>query len=511
MPNLIIAHDLGTTGNKATLYSADGELVGSAFSGYETRHFGQNCVEQEPEDWWRAVVDSTHRLLAESGVGADDVACVSFSAQMMGCVPVDGCGRVLRPSIIWADQRAVEQTTLVAERVGADRIYELTGHRLGPSYSLQKILWVRDNEPETFAQTHCFLQAKDTIVMRLTGAYVTDYSDASGTNCFDLRKRAWSTEILDAVDLDAALLPDPKASTEVVGEVLPGPAEECGLRAGTPVVIGGGDGSCAAVGAGSVREGAAYNYIGSSSWVALATREPLLDPQQRTVTFAHLHPDLYMPAGTTQAAGACYQWFRNTLCAAEMAQAEASGEDAYELLNAMAHGIAPGAEGLVFLPYLMGERTPHWNPNARGAFIGLSQNHTKAHMCRAVLEGVAMNLATVLDLFRALGESPETMRVIGGGAKGEVWRQIMADAYGIPVQLPAHLEEATSLGAAVAGGIGVGLFKDFSVAEEIAGIILTQEPNEEAKGVYERFKPVFQGAYEGLVPTFEGLVGFGGG
>ncbi|HJN13935.1 MAG TPA: FGGY family carbohydrate kinase, partial [Armatimonadota bacterium] len=282
MARLIMAHDLGTTGNKATLYDVGGGLVSSAFSPYETHHLGQNRVEQDPDAWWRAVVESTRQLLGASAAGAGDVACVSFSAQMMGCVPVDAKGRALRPAIIWADQRAEAQTDLIAERVGADRIYEITGHRLGPSYSIEKIMWVRDNEPEIYAEAECFLQAKDYVAARLTGARATDYSDASGTNCFDLTERTWSAEILDAVDFDVALLPEPRPSTDVVGEVLPGAAEECGLRAGTPVVIGGGDGSCAAVGAGSVREGAAYNYIGSSSWIALATDAPLLDPKHRT-------------------------------------------------------------------------------------------------------------------------------------------------------------------------------------------------------------------------------------
>jgi xylulokinase len=503
MPSLILAHDLGTTGNKATLYDAEGRLVATAFHGYGTQHLGGNRVEQDPHDWWNAVVASTRRLLAE--VSAGDIACVSFSGQMMGCVAVDARGEVLRPAIIWADQRATEQAQLLAERIGPERLYAITGHRLGPSYSIEKVLWVRDNEPDLFAQTHGFLQAKDYLVMRLTGARATDYSDASGSNAFDLRARTWSEDILDAVGLDCALLPEPHASTDVVGEVLPGPAEECGLRAGTPVVVGGGDGSCAAVGAGSVREGSAYNYIGSSSWIALATRDPFLHPERRTVTFCHLVPDLYMPAGTTQAAGACYQWFRNTLCQEEVRAARDQGIDAYEFLNAVAGTVPPGAEGLVFLPYLMGERSPHWNPSARGCFIGLTPSHTKAHLGRAVLEGVALNLRLVLDLFRGEGASVDTMRVIGGGAKGDLWRQIMADAYGLPVLLPAHPEEATSRGAAITAGVGVGLFPDFSVAERIAEVTARQEPRAEAREIYERLLPVFRGAYEGLVEVFEGL------
>lgn len=506
MPSLILAHDLGTTGNKSTLYDPEGRLLASAFSPYQTHHLGGNRIEQDPHDWWQAIVDCSRRVL--TAVSPSDIACIAFSGQMMGCVAIDGGGRVLRPAIIWADQRATDQARLLTDRVGPDRVYEITGHRIGPSCSIEKIMWVRDHEPDTFAQTHCFLQAKDYVVMRMTGARVTDYSDASGTNAFDLRTRDWSAQILDAVEIDRELLPEPHASTDIVGEVLPGPARECGLQEGTPVVIGGGDGSCAAVGAGSVREGSAYNYIGSSSWIALTTKEPFFHPEHRTVTFAHLVPDLYMPAGTTQAAGACYQWFRNMLCAEEMRAAEAQNINVYEFLNAVAATITAGCEGLIFLPYLMGERSPHWNPHARGAFIGITPSHTKAHLGRAVLEGVALNLRLVLDLFRDHGARIGDMRVIGGGAKGELWRQILADAYGLPVSLPAHPEEATSIGAAVAGGVGVGLFHDFSVAEQIACITATHHPNPETQAIYQRLLPTFRSAYEGLTATFDQLAIF---
>lgn len=502
MPNLILAHDLGTTGNKATLYDPAGELVGTAFGGYETRYFGQNCVEQDPADWWQAVVGSTRRLLGESRASAADIACVTFSGQMMGCVAVDALGEVLRPAIIWADQRAVKQAEWIAERVGADRVYEITGHRVGPSYSAAKMLWVKVTEGYRRLHFARFHQAKDYLVLRLTGVHATDYSDASGTNLFDLRARDWSAEILDALEIDRALLPEPRPSTDVVGEVLLGPAEECGLRAGTPVVIGGGDGACAAVGAGVVREGAAYNYVGSSSWIALASGEPLLDPDRRTFTFCHLDPKLYMPTGTMQAAGASYQWFRDTLCAEEVGRAEAEGRSSYELIDALAASVPPGADGLIFLPYLLGERSPHWNPNARGAFVGLSPKHTRAHMARAVLEGVALNLRIILEAFRRQGAGIAEMRVIGGGAKGALWRQIMADVYGLPILLPAHLEEATSLGAAVAGGVGVGLFRDFTVAEQIAKVTDRHRPDADAQAAYDALYPVFCGAYEGLVGTF---------
>lgn len=254
-------------------------------------------------------------------------------------------------------------------------MYRLTGHRISPTYSLAKILWVRNHEPEVFRQTRKVLHAKDYVIHRLTGRFVTDYSDASGMNLFDLRARRWAAPILDAVGLPAEILPDLHRSTDIVGEVRGEVAEEVGLIAGTPVVVGGGDGPCAAVGAGVVREGAAYNYVGSSSWIALASPSPIYDPERRTFNFHHLDPEMITPTGTMQTAGGSYQWFRNQLGGVEMQEAAAAGVDPYEILDREAGSIPPGAEQLIYLPYLMGERAPHWNPHARGAFVGLTMTY----------------------------------------------------------------------------------------------------------------------------------------
>lgn len=505
MRRLILAHDLGTTGNKATLFSEDGTLLAGVCSEYETRYPQVNWAEQNPADWWRASGESTRRLLQQAKASARDIAVVSFSGQMMGCLPVDAAGRPLRQAIIWADQRGEQEAARVRERVGEEAVYRLTGHRISPTYSLAKILWVRHHEPEVFRQIHKVLHAKDYVIRRLTGSFVTDYSDASGMNLFDLRARRWAASILDAVDLPAEILPDLHRSTDIVGEVRGEVAEEAGLLAGTPVVVGGGDGPCAAVGAGVVREGAAYNYVGSSSWIALASPSPIYDPERRTFNFHHLDPEMIMPTGTMQTAGGSYQWFRNQFGGVEMQEAAATGVDPYEILDREAESIPPGAEQLIYLPYLMGERAPHWNPRARGAFVGLTMTHTRAHLARAVLEGVAFNLRIILDAFRRQGAQIEQMRLIGGGAKGRLWRQILADVYGLPVLRLKLLEEATSLGAAVAGGVGVGLFKDFAVAEQLVEIVEVQSPDPATHARYEQLYPTFCASYDALVPVFEKL------
>jgi len=501
----VLAHDLGTTGNKASLYDERGTLVASAFAGYDTRFERHGWAEQDPNDWWRAVCDSTRELLERAPQARNEVACISFSGQMMGCVPLDPRGKPLRSAIIWADGRAEAQVREVARRIDPDRVYRITGHRLASSYSLAKILWLRDHEPELFDATHAFVNAKDAIVARLTGCFVTDHSDASGTNLLDLGELRYSEAILEAAELDPAKLPDAVSSTHVVGEVRPDVADEVGLPAGVPVVIGGGDGSCAALGAGVHREGTAYNYVGSSSWIALATSAPVLDPDARTFTWAHVVPGMYSPCGTMQAAGASYAWARDTLGGEERDRAEREGGDVYEALNALAAEAPAGARGLLYLPYLLGERSPRWNPRARGAFVGLTMNHGRADMLRAVLEGVTLNLNVILRAFTDQGVAIDRMRVIGGGASGRFWNGLMADVYGLPVVRLTHLESATSMGAAVAGGVGIGLYDGFEVIETMNPVAEVIEPDTDAHATYRRLAPLFDRAYEGLVPVFDGL------
>jgi xylulokinase len=503
----ILAHDLGTTGNKATLFDSQGKVCASSFYGYSVDYPYPNWAEQNPEDWWQAVCVSTGRLIADAKIIPQDVACVSFSGQMMGCVPVDRHANPLRRAIIWADTRAVPEAQQLIEHVGFAQAYRITGHRASSSYPAAKIMWVRNHQPEIFNQTYKFLLAKDFIVARLTGRFVTDYSDASGTNLYDLQNWDWSAVMLEAAGLDRKVLPDLHRSTEVVGEITSQAAGAVGLAAGTPVVIGGGDGCCAATGAGVVRDGSAYNYIGSSSWIGIATSEPVYDPEMRTFTFAHLVPGLFSPTGTMQAAGGSYQWLRDNFCLTEKEEAARLGVSPYELMNQMALKSRPGASGLLFFPYLLGERSPRWNPNARGAFFGLSMAHRREDVIRATLEGITLNLRVILEAFQKQGVPIKSMRVIGGGASGAAWRQIMADIYGMPVERPALLAEATSFGAALAGGIGVGIYKDFSMAEELTPIVDTAQPNMELKPVYDRLYQIFNRAYDAFVPLYEALAG----
>lgn len=500
----LLAHDLGTTGNKAVLYSVEGRIVSDSFSAYGTHHPRPGFVEQNPEDWWKAICVSTRELLSRNGIDPSQVAAVSFSAQMMGCLVVDSQGKPLRPSIIWADTRAAEETRQIESRIDRGRIYEITGHRLSSSYSAAKLLWIKAHEPAVFERTHKMLQAKDFIVHRLTGEFVTDYSDASGTNMFDLREKRWSPEILAAIGIPEEILPRSVASSTIVGSVMGRVAEGAGLAAGTPVVIGGGDGACATVGAGVIRSGRAYNVVGTSSWIAMASREPVMDREERTFNWVHLDQDLYMPCGTMQSAGFSYSWFKDALCDLEKRDAEAAGKNVYDTLNRYAEESIPGAGGLLFLPYLLGERSPWWEPNARAAFIGLGAEHTRAHMARAVLEGVAHNLRVILNVFDQ-DQQIEELTLIGGGARNAVWAQILSDVWGRPLEIPSAVEDATSMGAAICAGVGVGVFSGFEIAETLVVAERRVEPDPDRVALYEKMHTVFLRAYRALEPVFHDL------
>ena len=494
----ILAHDIGTTGNKATLYNSEGTLVASTFASYNTFYPFSGWAEQNPRDWWHSFCLSTRQLLEKAQIAAQEIACVVFSGQMMGVVPVDKQGHALRNAIIWADQRSVAQIKRIEERIDPRRVYALTGHRLSPSYSGGKILWLEEYEPDIYKQTYKFLQAKDFLVARLTGTFVTDPSDASGTNLFNLEQGCWDDELVATFAIAQEKLPPIARSIDVVGEVLPTLAEESGLIAGIPVVLGGGDGSCAATGAGVVRTGVAYNYIGSSSWIGISTEKPILDPEMRTFTWAHLIPGMFTPTGTMQAAGSSYQWARDELAQQERYEAQQQGRSIYELMDQQVLQSPPGARGLLFLPYLLGERSPRWNPFARGAFVGLSINHKHADMLRAVLEGITFNLRVILDAFTQQGATIEALRVIGGGARSNVWNSIMADIFALPIHRLNLLEEATSMGAAVAGGIGVGVWKDFSMVDTMTQVVSEVLPQTENQQRYRELYTLFNEIYDTL-------------
>ncbi|MBO1770290.1 xylulokinase [Agrococcus sp. TF02-05] len=495
---MLIAHDLGTTGDKASLHDDDGRLRAAVTVSYPARFADGGVAEQDPRDWHRAVVEATRALLAQTGTAPADVRGIVISGQMMGAVLLDASFEPVRDAIIWADTRAQRQADQLVERLGEREAYELLGHRLNATYSIAKVMWVRDHEPEVFARTRWFCVAKDFVVHRLTGRLATEPSDASATNAFDQRTGTWSRAVLEAARLDPAIFPEIVPSTEVVGALTAEAAAATGLLEGTRVVMGGGDGPIAAVGAGIVApEDGAYACLGTSSWISFTSEAPVLDASMRTFTFDHVVPGRYVPTATMQAAGASVSWIHEVL---------APDPDGRSLAALVAEADTDDADtgGLYFLPYLLGERAPRWEPAARGAFVGIGRHHARPHLVRAVLEGVAFNLALCIDAFRESGAAIDRVDAVGGGAASDAWLQIMADAWGVPVRRRSVVEEANSLGAAVVGAVGLGLVDSFDAARGLSEVTAEFSPDPARHDAYRQRLARFDEAYAALAPWFAG-------
>lgn len=500
MSKYIISHDLGTSGNKATLFSTEGKLIKSTVCSYDTHYFNVNWAEQNPEDWWTAVCNSTKQLL--EGYDPEDVLVISFSGHMMGCLPVNASGTPLYPHILWADTRATEEVEELARRIDTREYFETIGHRLSSSYTLAKIMWLKKHEPEIYAQTHCFLQAKDYIVYRLTGQMMTDVSDASGTAMLNIHTFEWAEPIIALAGIDIKKLPKIMPSTTVAGTVLPKAAAQCGLSQKTQVVIGGGDGSCASLGAGSIAQGKTYSCLGTSAWIATTSDKPLLDEKMVLTNWAHVVPGHVAVIGTMQAAGASFSWLKNNLCAEESIQAKAQGGNVYDRINEAIASVPAGSNGLLFLPYLMGERSPRWNVDAKGCFLGLKMTNTRADMMRSVIEGIGYNLRVILKAMLDNGVAVERIDLVGGMAKGEIERHIFADIWKRPVALLNYIEEAGAIGAAVIGGVGIGVFNSFEEVNRFMHVTDTVEPQEENMALYDACHEAFDEAYNLLCPLF---------
>lgn len=504
MGKYLLAHDLGTTGDKAVLFSEDGTLVRAVTAEYKTHYLGHGFVEQDPDDWWRAVCGSSAELL--KSVNPKDVAAVSFSGQMMGCLCVDRHGKPLRPSIIWADTRSVREADALGEAYGKTAFYRTSGHRISSSHTVTKLMWIKENEPEIYRQAYKTLCAKDYIVLKLTGRFVTDYSDASGTLAYNICGHMWAEDIMRAAGVDREKFPDILAAATVVGEVGEKAARESGLPRGLPVVLGGGDGPCGLVGTGAIRDGTGYTYLGTSAWSKFCRTRPVRDPGMRVVTWNHVIPEFVAPTGTMQAAGASIAWMKENLCAEERALAEKTGESVYKFINENAAKSKRGAGGLLFLPHLQGERSPFWNVDAKGAFVGLTMRHGANDMKRAVFEGIAMNMGVI---FHILQENKiglqDSMVLIGGGANSPVLRQAMADIYEMDMLIPDKLDEATSMGAAIIAGRGVGLYQDFDVLDRFLSIKEVVHPVKENTEFFRELRKVFEECYFALEKVNEKL------
>lgn len=500
MAKYLLAHDIGTSGDKASLFTVEGELVRSTVASYQVTYSDGGRAEQDPLTWWEAVCRSTREIAA--GIPGEDILAVSFSAQMQCCLVVDKEGQPLRPAMIWADMRAQKQADQLVDALGDDYAYQLLGHRLSPSYSIEKLMWIRDNEPEIYNKTYKMLQVKDYVIYRMTGKFVTDYSDASGTNALDLERLCWSEEVLKASGIESDKLPELHNSTDVIGTLTEKAAGELGLSASVRVVCGGGDGPCSALGAGCIEKNQMFLTFGTSAWIGGTTEQKFLDKDKIFFCFAHVIPGKYMPCGTMQSAGSAYSYARNIFCGEEIALAKEQGISNWELVNKLVENSPAGARGLTFLPYLAGERAPRWNPDASGSFLNIRMYHQREDYMRSVLEGVAMNLDMILKSYRKYMDI-DSMILTGGGAKGDIVAQILADVMNAEMIRPDHVEEATSIAAAVIAGVGCGVYKDFQAIHSFLKFYPAVKPDNSKAQIYEKSREIFEAAYQALKPLYQ--------
>jgi xylulokinase len=431
-----------------------------------------------------------HEALSQTNLRGEDIACVGFSGQMHGAVMLDDRDRVVRPALIWCDQRTEKQGRKLAEKIGLERIIQLTCNPPLTNFTLTKFLWVRENEPENWRRVRSVMLPKDYVRFRLSGTRAIDMADASGTLMLDVAHRRWSQEMLQAADIDERLLPALFESPDVCGQISADGAAATGLRAGTPVVAGAGDQAAGATGMGIVSPGAVSATIGTSGVVFAATDRPALDPRGRLHTFCHAIPGRWHVMGVTQAAGLSLRWFRD-----QFGTRQEAGRDPYDALMEEASAVAPGCDGLLWTPYLMGERTPYLDPNARAALVGLTASHTRAHVVRAILEGVAFSLRDTFTIFGEMNVPVRSIRLGGGGARSPLWRQIQADVYGRPVEI-VEAEEGAAYGAAILAGVGAGMWRSVDDAcQAVVRVAQRVEPRPEAAAAMDESYAAFRRVY----------------
>jgi len=447
----LLGIDVGTGGTRALIIDGEGRIVSSSTEEHEPFASPRiGWAEQDPQDWWRAGGTAVRRAMDGAGLNGDAIACVGFSGQMHGAVMLDAQDAVVRPALIWCDVRTEKQCLDFSRKVGEERLIQLTCNPALPNFTLTKLLWVRENEPDNWKHVRSVMLPKDYVRFRLTGVRAIDMADASGTLLLDVAHRRWSAEVLDSAEMDASLLPELFESPDVCGVVTAQGASATGLKPGTPVVAGAGDQAAGATGMGIVEPGTVSATIGTSGVVFAATDRPALDSKGRLHTFCHAIPGRWHVMGVTQAAGLSLRWFRDAFGAGAD-----DGRDPYERLTEEASTVSAGADGLLWAPYLMGERTPHLDPNARGALVGLTASHGRGHMVRAILEGVAYSLKDTFTLFEEMQVPVNRVRLGGGGARSALWRQIQADIYGYEVET-VEAEEGAAYGAAILAGVGAG-------------------------------------------------------
>jgi xylulokinase len=498
MADHILGIDVGTTGAKALLVDITGKVIASATEEYPLHTPRPGWAEQDPHDWWRGTVAAIRRVISASGARPENIRGLGLSGQQHGSVFLDKDHNVLREALLWCDQRTAAQCAWIHETIGFDRVVGETLNPVLTGFQAPKIVWLRDNESDNYARLRMILLPKDYIRFRLSGEFATEVSDAAGTSLLNVGKRQWSDVMLAGLGLTHDMLPkvyeSPVASTSVSHSA----AAETGLPSGLPIAGGGGDNACSAVGNGVIEEGIVQVSVGTSGTVFSPMNEPKLDPKLRVHTFCHAVPGQWHAMGVVLSAGGSLRWFRDALCNEEKAEAAAKGVDPYEIITAEAASAPIGSEGLIFLPYLTGERTPHADPHARGVFMGLGLRHTKAYMARAVMEGICYAMRDSLEILRGMKLPISEVRNTGGGSRSAFWRQMQSDVFRTPLVRMA-IDEGAAFGAALLGGVGAGVWP--SVPAACAAAVRTMEPthpHRQASAIYNRYYPVYRALYPSL-------------
>ncbi|HEX5916051.1 MAG TPA: xylulokinase [Rubrobacter sp.] len=478
--SVLVGLDVGTGGTRAVAVDESGEIVAEASSEYPLHSPHPGWTEQDPDDWWEGAKEVVKNVATQTG---EQVAGIGLTGQMHGSVFLDSSDEVIRPALLWNDQRTYRQCEEITSTVGEERLICISGNPALTGFQAPKIVWLKEEEPDNFGRVSRVLLPKDYVRFRLTGEYATDASDAAGTLLLDMRARDWSGEILDALEIPQEWMPEVYEGPESTGVLRESVAEELGLPSGIPVAAGGGDNAAAAVGTGIVGPGLVNSSVGTSGVLFVHASEFNPDPSGRLHAFCHAVPGAYHLMGVTLSAGGSLSWWRETL-----------GRDYNELVEA-ASGVSPGSEGLIFLPYLSGERTPHLDPKARGAFFGLTARHGMEHMTRAVMEGVIFSLRDSLDIMRGLGIPVEDVRATGGGARSDLWRRLQADIYGTPIRRTVA-DEGPAYGAALLAGVASGTYT--SVDEAVSVVKLREEitePDSDRTKIYEEHYEIYRSLY----------------
>lgn len=501
----LIGVDLGTSATKTVLFDENLQVIASASEEYPLYQPQNGWAEQNPEDWYKASLHTIQAILAKVKINPEDIAGIGLSGQMHGLVMLDEDNQVIRPSIIWCDQRTAKECEEITEKVGAKRLIEITANPALTGFTASKILWVRNHEPENYAKCRHILLPKDYVHFCMTGDYATEVSDASGMQLLDVPKRQWSDEILEKLAIDKSLLAKVYESPEVTGHISEEFAQKSGLSTKTVVVGGAGDNAAAAVGTGIVKDGHAFTTIGTSGVVFAHTNKLSIDPKGRVHTFCCAVPNCWHVMGVTLAAGLSLRWFRDNIADNYKEKAKELGIDPYVLMNEAVAKIPCGSDRLMYLPYLMGERTPHLNPECRGVFFGLSAIHTKENMMRAVMEGVSYSLSDCYDVLKEMGVKVDTMMACGGGGKSPVWRQMLADMFDCNVKT-LKSEEGPALGVAILAGVGAGIFSDVvSACDKFIKTGSSCNPIDEERDFYAKGHKLYKKLYVQLKDCYHDL------